>query len=86
MILRDVNFETIVKMTPGYVGADLAALVRKASMVAIRRLSKLTSEGDDEQMVDVCGIEMSDFAEAVKAIRPSALREGQFAYRIVWRT
>lgn len=76
MVLHDINFETVVKMTPGYVGADLAALVRKASMVAVRRLSKVTIEGGDEQMVDAYGIEMEDFTEAAKAIRPSALREG----------
>lgn len=34
---KDVNFERIARLTPGYVGADLNALAREASLSAIYR-------------------------------------------------
>lgn len=34
----DIDFKTIARLTPGFVGADLHALAKEASIVAIRRI------------------------------------------------
>ena len=37
----DINLSEISRLTPGYVGADLFALVREASLSAINRSNQL---------------------------------------------
>ncbi|CAD6192566.1 unnamed protein product [Caenorhabditis auriculariae] len=60
----DVNLKTIARLTPGYVGADLQALVREAAKVAIDRVfdtmvvrnagqKSLTVEQIEEELVKV---------------------------------
>ena len=39
------NFNTLAKATPGYVGADLAALTGAAGIIAVKRIFKQISEG-----------------------------------------
>lgn len=36
-LARDVNLSSIASLTPGFVGADLVALIREAAMVAVDR-------------------------------------------------
>ncbi|MFP3204903.1 MAG: AAA family ATPase [Metallosphaera yellowstonensis] len=62
---EDVDLERIASMTNGFVGADLEALVREATMRALRR-----TENPEEVKVT-----MADFLEAMKVVEPSALRE-----------
>ena len=57
MPLDNVNLDEIAKNTNGYSGADLEALCHEAAMNALRR--------DSEK------IEMKDFNEALKKIKPS---------------
>jgi len=57
MPLDNVNLDEVAKNTNGYSGADLEALCREAAMNALRR--------DSEK------IEMKDFNEALKKIKPS---------------
>ncbi|MEM4146768.1 MAG: AAA family ATPase, partial [Metallosphaera sp.] len=64
-LAEDVNLESIASMTNGFVGADLEALVREATMNALRR-------SPDPENVKVF---MADFQEAMKHVEPSALRE-----------
>ncbi|XP_020575543.1 cell division control protein 48 homolog C-like [Phalaenopsis equestris] len=81
----------IARFTPGFVGADLAALVSKAGNLAMKRIvDKRRSElcGGHEENVDwwrhpwsleeienLC-ITMLDFEEAAKLVQPSTRREG----------
>ena len=64
--------------TYGFVGADLAALVREAAMRALRRylpeidLDEETLPPEVLEKMEVC---MDDFKEAIRDIEPSALRE-----------
>ncbi|PPQ76910.1 hypothetical protein CVT26_001227 [Gymnopilus dilepis] len=41
----DFNFMALAKATPGYVGADLAALTGAAGIIAVKRIFKQLSEG-----------------------------------------
>jgi len=41
----DFNFTTLAKATPGYVGADLAALTGAAGIIAVKRIFKQLSDG-----------------------------------------
>ncbi len=34
----DFNFHSIAKLTPGFVGADLAALLKEAAAIAVTRI------------------------------------------------
>ena len=38
----DFDFEAVAKKTPGYVGADLAALVKEAAALAVNRIFRCT--------------------------------------------
>ena len=42
----ELNFQTLAKMTPGYVGADLKALTAAAGICAIKRISNTLSDDD----------------------------------------
>ena len=68
----------VLDNTYGFVGADLAALVREAAMRALRRylpeidLDEETLPPEVLEKMEVC---MDDFKEAIRDIEPSALRE-----------
>ncbi|QKR00117.1 AAA family ATPase [Metallosphaera tengchongensis] len=64
-LAEDVNLEQIASMTNGFVGADLEALVREATMRALRRVNN----------PEEAKVTMTDFMDAMKNIEPSALRE-----------
>ncbi|KAI3848441.1 hypothetical protein MKX03_007779 [Papaver bracteatum] len=84
------NFDLakIAKATPGFVGADLSALVNKAGNLAMKRIIDSRKPNNEETTVqwwrqsweagDMEGlsINMGDFEDAVKMIQPSSRREG----------
>jgi len=78
---KDVDLKKIAEMTHGFVGADLAALVREAAMHALRRFLReynITIEETEpisEDILNNLKVNIRDFIEALKEIRPSALRE-----------
>jgi len=78
---KDVDLKKLAEMTHGFVGADLAALVREAAMNALRRFLKeyaIDINSPDpipEEKLQHLKVSMRDFMEALKEIRPSALRE-----------
>ena len=41
---NDVDLTALGKLTPGFVGADLQALVREAGMIAVTRIVKAGSD------------------------------------------
>jgi len=77
----DVDLKKIARETYGYVGADLAALVREAAMHALRRFIQSynvdirSPETIPSDILQKLEITMEDFKNAMKEIRPSALRE-----------
>ncbi len=74
---REALLTEMARITHGFVGADLAALVREAAMKALRRylpeidLDKPIPAGVLEKM----RVLRADFREALKEVEPSALRE-----------
>jgi transitional endoplasmic reticulum ATPase len=74
----DVDLGKLAELTHGFVGADLAALVKEAGMVALRRiLSQMRSRGEDLSNADQLELQVKnqDFLTAYRETEPSALRE-----------
>ncbi len=78
-LAKDVNLEEIAAITHGFVGADLASLCKEAAMAALRRiLPKLKLDEMEEvprEVLEQLIITRRDFFEALKVVRPSAMRE-----------
>jgi ribosome biogenesis ATPase len=65
---EDVDLEEISVLSKGYTGADLAGLVREASLQALK-LSKDTNDADD----DLCDLKVhkQQFLDALSKLKPS---------------
>lgn len=76
---KDVDLKKIAEITHGFVGADLSSLAKEAAMNVLRKLlPDLKMEEDEqikEEILEKLIIKMDDFKEALKVVRPSALRE-----------
>jgi transitional endoplasmic reticulum ATPase len=68
----DVDLGALAAATPGFVGADLAALCREAALARLRREGLL----DGAAMPPALTVAAQDFQAALPGIVPSALREG----------
>ncbi|OIO41246.1 ATPase [Candidatus Pacearchaeota archaeon CG10_big_fil_rev_8_21_14_0_10_31_9] len=78
-LTNDVKLEKLASITHGFVGADLSALTKEAAMSVLRGvLPKIEIRDDTEIPNDVLEklvISEKDFLEALKVVRPSAMRE-----------
>ncbi len=78
---RIVHLKDLSEVTHGFVGADLASLSKEAAMIVLR--NAVEKEGiklrEDEpfpkELLEKLIITQQDFKEALKTVRPSALRE-----------
>ncbi|WML66602.1 MAG: VCP-like ATPase [Methanoregula sp. SKADARSKE-2] len=73
----DVKIEEFANNTHGFVGADIALLVKEAAMHALRKIIpqiKIDEEIPNE-VLDQLRVTNADFAEARKHVEPSAMRE-----------
>jgi transitional endoplasmic reticulum ATPase len=75
-----VDVASLAKQTYGFVGADLAALVREAAIEAVRRIMPLLDLSDGAgtippEVLDTLSVTRKDFEEALKRVQPSAMRE-----------
>jgi transitional endoplasmic reticulum ATPase len=73
-----VNLKQIAKVTHGFVGADLESLAKEAAMRSLRRILPdidLNQEKISTEILQKIKIADEDFREALKEVRPSALRE-----------
>jgi transitional endoplasmic reticulum ATPase len=77
----DVDFQELAKRTADYVGADIEALCREASMMAIRDYisGSMSPEEAKAKAVDI-KVTMKHFETALRKIKPSASRESMKAY------
>jgi len=78
-LAKDVNLTEMAAVTHGFVGADLAALAKESAMIVLRRaLPNIQYEKDEplpQDVLDKLQITRNDLKEALKVVRPSALRE-----------
>ncbi len=79
-LARDVKLAELASITHGFVGADLEALTKEAAMSVLRKhLSKMKLDKEDEQIpkevLEQLIIRQADFMDALKIVRPSAMRE-----------
>lgn len=77
-LAHDVDLGELARITPGYVGADLAALCRESAMAALRRTfprAVLTSGSIPTDHLLALTVTMADFEDALRSVEPSAARE-----------
>ncbi|RMF55814.1 AAA family ATPase [Candidatus Woesearchaeota archaeon] len=78
-LAKDVNLKEIADITHGFVGADLASVAREAAMILLRRLMPELKLHEEEaigrELLEKLNITQKDFMDALKVVRPSALRE-----------
>lgn len=76
---ENVDLTSIAEVTHGFVGADLAALCKEAAMVVLRRIIPDLKMDENapipEEILQKLKITLEDFKEALKVVRPSAMRE-----------
>ena len=75
-----VDLKQISKITHGFVGADLEVLAKEAAMRSLRRILPeidLDEEKVSSEILQKIQITSEDFRDALKEVRPSALREVQ---------
>jgi transitional endoplasmic reticulum ATPase len=78
-LAKDIKLKDIAAITHGFVGADLASLVKEAAMIVLRRVlpeMKLQEEeAIPKELLEKLNVTKEDIKEALKVVRPSALRE-----------
>jgi len=78
-LTKEVKLEDLAAKTHGFVGADINALAKEAAMCVLRRLlPKLKLEENQEipkEVLEELKVSDKDFADALKVVRPSAMRE-----------
>ncbi len=78
-LAEDVDLKELADTTHGFVGADLESLCKEAAMSVLRRVLPEFNIKDEERIpkehLDKLSVLRSDFKEALKMVRPSAMRE-----------
>ena len=77
-LARNVKLDEIANSLHGFVGADIAALVKEAAFGVLRRvLPEIDLEKDEipEEVLEKLVVRKEDFVEALKSVEPSAMRE-----------
>ena len=78
-LAKDVDLKKLADITYGFVGADLAALCKEAAMNVLRRVLPEINlkEGQPlpRNLLEKLIVNMNDFKEALKMVRPSVMRE-----------
>jgi len=76
---KDVNLDEIAGITHGFVGADLSSLAKEAAMNVLRKILPKIKMDEEEaiprEILETLRITKKDFYEALKIVRPSAMRE-----------
>lgn len=78
-LAKDVSLKNIAGVTHGFVGADLAALSKESAMIVLRRILPDLNLDEEEpipqEVLEKLQLMHNDFKEALKIVRPSAMRE-----------
>ncbi|XP_065359208.1 nuclear valosin-containing protein-like isoform X4 [Calliphora vicina] len=75
VLAADVSFDELACLTDGYTGADLAGLVRQASMLALKE-----SINNTELKLDDLCVNQSHFRKAIHMLRPSVSAQDRKVY------
>ncbi|MBI2663506.1 CDC48 family AAA ATPase [Candidatus Woesearchaeota archaeon] len=79
MPLKGVRLGEIAEITHGFVGADLSALCKEAAMNVLRKILPNIKLREKEpiprEILETLVVVSNDFKEALKYVRPSAMRE-----------
>lgn len=74
----DVDLDKLAAITHGFVGADLQALAREAAMSALRTILPMINFDMSDipyETLQALEVTTANFAEAMKEVEPSAIRE-----------
>nr|WP_294848692.1 CDC48 family AAA ATPase [uncultured Sphingomonas sp.] len=74
----DVDLDALARRTYGFVGADLAALMREAALETVRRIMPKLNLSEDTiptEVLDTLSVTQADIDNAQKRVQPSAMRE-----------
>ncbi len=78
-LTKNVDLDELARKTHGFVGADVNSLAKEAAMNVLRRnIHKFNLEEDEEipqEILNELRVSKKDFDEALKIVRPSAMRE-----------
>ena len=78
-LAENVDLNDLAAITYGFVGADLSSLAKEAAMVVLRKILPDLKLQEDQpipkETLEKLRVEQNDFKEALKVVRPSALRE-----------
>ena len=77
-LAEDVSLAKLAETTHGFTGADLSALCREAAMAALRRILpkiEFQQETIPYELLLELRVTTDDFAESLREVEPSALRE-----------
>jgi len=79
MPLKGVKLDELSSITHGFVGADLESLAKEAAMNVLRKYLPQMKLDNEEQIpqevLEKLIIHQEDFVDALKIVRPSAMRE-----------
>ena len=77
--IKIVHLKELAEITHGFVGADLASLAKEAAMIVLRKvlpdIKLKEAEPLPKELLERLVLTQVDFKEALKVVRPSALRE-----------
>ncbi len=76
---KKVNLDELSSITHGFVGADLEALTKEAAIGVLRKiLPQMKLDGEEKiphEILEKLIVKHEDFTDALKTVRPSAMRE-----------
>jgi transitional endoplasmic reticulum ATPase len=76
---KKANLGRLADITYGYVGADIAALIKEAAMSALRRVLPEIKWRENEELprevMEKLVVKADDFENALRVVEPSAMRE-----------
>ena len=78
-LAKNISLKELADITHGFVGADISSLAKEAAMIVLRRvLPELKLQEEEpipKDILEKLRITQKDFKEALRTVRPSALRE-----------
>jgi transitional endoplasmic reticulum ATPase len=81
----DVDLDTLARKAEGYVGADIEAVCREASMAASREFINSVDHEEVGESVGNVRVTMAHFEDALEEVQPSVTEETKRQYEEIER-